>query len=143
MKNVLSLPYPPSMNRYWRNFRGRTVLSRDAVAYKEEVQQIAIETGVKPVSGCAMVYFTLHPPLPKDWKKRAAKDPDNWIMSVRRIDLDNALKVVFDALQGICYDDDRQIIHIQANLGQPVQDGGLTAVVVPLATYVDTSRGVQ
>lgn len=141
--NVLSLPYPPSANRYWRNFRGRMVPSRDAVEYRESVQQIASGSGIEPVSGCVMVYFTLHPPLPKDWKKREKKDPENWIMSVRRVDLDNALKVVFDALQGICYNDDRQIIHLQANLGQPVQDGGLTAIVVPLATYIDTSRGVQ
>ena len=31
------LPLPPSANRYWRAFRGRTVVSADAKAYKHDV----------------------------------------------------------------------------------------------------------
>ena len=31
------LPYPPSVNRYWRSVKGRAILSSEARAYRREV----------------------------------------------------------------------------------------------------------
>ncbi len=33
----LVLPYPPSVNHYWRSYRGRVVLSAEGRAYREDV----------------------------------------------------------------------------------------------------------
>jgi Holliday junction resolvase RusA-like endonuclease len=33
----LQLPFPPSVNQYWRNFRGRTIISKAGRDYRAEV----------------------------------------------------------------------------------------------------------
>lgn len=74
------------------------------------------------------VDLRLHPERPKDWEKRAKKD-SRWGLGVRRVDLDNALKVALDALQGIAYENDRQITDIRIRLGLPIEGGGLSVIV--------------
>lgn len=125
---MLMLPYPPSTNRYWRSFRGRMVRSKVAVDYKEAIQQMAIDAGFELRVGCVAVDMLLHPVLPKDWEKRQKKDAE-WLLSVRRIDIDNAMKVALDALQGIAYENDRQVTRLSIALGHAVIDGGLSVKV--------------
>jgi crossover junction endodeoxyribonuclease RusA len=125
---MLMLPYPPSTNRYWRNFRGQMRRSPEAVAYKDVVQILAIDAGFQPRVGCVAVDMLLHPALPKDWEKRQKKDRD-WLLSVRRLDLDNAMKVALDALQGIAFENDRQVTRLSIALGHAVVDGGLSVKI--------------
>lgn len=125
---MLMLPYPPSTNRYWRSFRGRMVRSKDALEYKDVVQELAQDAGLEMRVGCVRVDMLLHPALPKDWEKRQKKDRE-WLLSVRRIDLDNALKVAIDALQGIAFENDRQITSLTIQLGHAVVDGGLSVKI--------------
>lgn len=123
------LPYPISTNRYWRNFRGMMVRSAEATAYKEVVEEIARKSKQEMFNGPVCVEMTLHPPAPKDWEKRQKKDIQ-WALKVRRMDLDNAQKVAIDALQGIAYENDRQITSLSIELGQPFYpDGGLVVIV--------------
>lgn len=122
------LPYPISTNRYWRTFRNRMVRSKEAVEYKSEVEDIASAAITKEIDGCIKVDLALHPERPKDWEKRARKDP-RWVLGVRRMDLDNALKVALDALQGIAYEDDRSITDIRIRLRDPIDGGGLTVKI--------------
>jgi len=42
---MLTLPYPPSINHYWRNFRGRMVISREGRAYREDVRALLATAG--------------------------------------------------------------------------------------------------
>lgn len=121
-------PYPISTNRYWRTFRNRMVRSKEAVEYKEEVEAIASEAIEKQFDGCVRVDILFHPERPKDWAKREKKNPQ-WGLSVRRVDLDNALKVALDAMQGVAYEDDRQITDIRIRLRQPIDGGGMTVKV--------------
>ena len=122
------LPYPISTNRYWRTFRNRMVRSKEAVEYKSEVEDIASDVITQEMSGCVKVDLMLHPERPKDWEKRAKKNPQ-WALGVRRVDLDNALKVALDALQGIAYEDDRSITDIRIRLREPIDGGGLTVKI--------------
>ncbi len=66
------------------------------------------------MSGPVSVDIALMPRLTKEG--RASKV---------RVDLDNALKVAIDALNGICWQDDSQIVAISATIGLPIHDGGL------------------
>ena len=128
------LPYPISTNRYWRTFRGRTVRSAEAVAYKDHVISLASESQSKVYTCPVEVRMMLHPERPLDWAKRAKRDPD-WALSVRRIDIDNAQKVVLDALQGVMYTNDRQITTLTIKLGEPIDGGGLSVEVFPDLTW--------
>ncbi|CAB5187294.1 Crossover junction endodeoxyribonuclease, RusA-like [uncultured Caudovirales phage] len=114
----LRLPYPVSANRYWRHFRGRVVRSAAANAYRAQVVRIALAAGVEPFSGAVSLGIHL---LPKLTKKGLA--------SGTCIDLSNAWKVAEDALQGIAYDNDRQVRGFGALFGDPVEDGGLVVVI--------------
>lgn len=122
------LPYPISTNVYWRNFRGRMVRSSAAIAYKDEVGWMAKASKLQLFTVPVMVMLVLHPVRPADAEKREKKDR-LWGLGVRRIDIDNAQKVALDALQGIAYENDRQITFLSIRLGQPVKDGGLHVTI--------------
>lgn len=127
---MILLPYPPSLNRAYRNFRGRMVKSSVATLYFESVSRIAQECGVALHEGPVSVEVELCPPKPADWAKRVAKDPQA-VLQVRRIDLDNALKVCLDSLQGVAYNNDKQITSLMVRLGEPVPCGAMTVAVAP------------
>ena len=91
----LTLPYPTSANRYWRNVRGRMVRSAEATAYKKHIGRLCMAAGIEPLTGNVRLVLDLYRPQ-------------------RSGDLDNFLKVLGDALIGWAYIDDKQIIEIHA-----------------------------
>lgn len=115
--NRLLLPYPISANRYWRNFRGITTLSKEAAAYKKEAAQLAMVERCKPLQGQVSVSLFLHPKLTK-----------KGVASEMRLDLDNCVKVALDSMNGIAYQDDKQITRLFAEIGEPMPNGGLTVL---------------
>lgn len=94
---TIELPYPISANRYWRNFRGRMVVSAEAKAFKEQVGWIARSLGAEMLAGALSMSVDIYRPA-------------------KRGDLDNTLKVTIDSLQGIFYENDSQIVEIHARL---------------------------
>ena len=40
------LPWPPSINHYWRNYRGRIVVSADGRQYRQTVSYLILEQGI-------------------------------------------------------------------------------------------------
>lgn len=118
----LKLPYPVSANRYWRIWRNKAVRSAEATAYKETVRRIAEEAGTMPSEGLVAVRLLLIPKANKDGSANKTV-----------IDLDNALKVTLDALQGIVYENDKQVRRIVAEYGsEPVAGGGLAVEIEEL-----------
>lgn len=118
------------------------VRSKIATDYREAVQEIASASGQTMTDGCVAVFMVLRPIKPKDWRRRFDRDK-NSVMSVRRMDIDNCQKVVLDSLQGVCYADDRQIIHVSTSLGLPIEGGGIEVKVVNLPEYIDISRVIN
>lgn len=95
------LPWPPSVNAYWRHptkgpLAGRHLISREGREYRELVR--AELHGMKPMTGLVRVSVDLYPP------------------DARRRDIDNSMKALLDALgyAGV-YADDSQIttLHIE------------------------------
>ena len=113
---TLELPLPPSMNTYWRNFRGRTVLSAGGREYKIAVQE----------------YVATHN-LPKFGQERLGATITIFPRDKRAIDLDNRLKALFDSLQDAgLFDDDSQFDRIYINRGVIKKGGGCTITVATI-----------
>ena len=116
---MISLPYPISTNRYWRSMRGRMVRSKEATAYKKVAAMAARYAGhLKPLTGPVEINIAFHP---KRTKKGAA--------SSVRLDLDNAIKVALDSMNGIVFEDDKQVERLTAVLSDPIEGGGLSVWV--------------
>lgn len=110
----LTLPFPPSVNGYWRSpnkgaSRGRTLVSERGRAFQAEaIAQVMeqLRRRPKPISTDISVAVVFYPP------------------TKARRDLDNFFKALFDAMtQAGVWLDDSQIKHIDAKWG-PVIKGG-------------------
>lgn len=122
----LILPYPPSANRYWRIFGGRAVPSLEAAAYKRHIWALARSNGIgDPTIAPIALELILRPLRPLDGDRRERLQGPDWHLNLRCIDLDNALKVALDALQGIAYINDKQVRSIYIERGLPVNGGAL------------------
>jgi crossover junction endodeoxyribonuclease RusA len=134
----LALPYPISANRYWRPVNiGKHITivpTKEAKAYKAEVAALARSQGVKPLPGRVIVTMQLYPHRPLDWAKRQRQHGDVWDDTVQCIDLDNARKVVLDALKGIAFEDDRWVYRDAGERMEPDALG--SRVVVTVQPYV-------
>lgn len=135
---ALTLPYPISANRYWRPVKLGTHISivptLEARAYREEVALMAKAAGVrKPLEGRIAVQVQLYPQRPRDWAKRAAKDPRTWDDDVRCIDLGNAEKVLSDALNGVAWVDDKQLRRILLERMEPDGPARVVLTITKLA----------
>lgn len=110
---IIKLPYPPSMNTYWRNFRGHTVLSKAGRLYKTAVAECVVEQNV-PKFGDKRLEVTL------------------WLYPRSKIvtDLDNRLKAVLDGLEeaGV-YTSDGNIDILMIQRG-PIRKGGGIDVMI-------------
>lgn len=104
------LPYPPSINHYWRRVGRHTLISRTGRAFRANVVALLAERRVEALLGPLEIEIDLHPP------------------DRRRRDADNTLKSLLDALQhGGAYADDSQIIRLEVTKREPFK-GGKTLV---------------
>jgi crossover junction endodeoxyribonuclease RusA len=133
-----ALPYPISANRYWRPVHiGKHITivpTKEAKDYKAAVAHIARGNGVRPMQGRVIVGLQLYPNRPQDWAKRQRQHGDAWDDTVQCIDLDNARKVVLDALKGVAFEDDRWVYR---DLGERMEpDAHGARVVVSIEPYL-------
>lgn len=131
---TLVLPAALSANKYWRPVRiGQHITivpTTEAKAYRRDIQVLALQAGVKPVRGRVALTVRMYPARPLDWARRAAKAPDSWDDTVRSIDLDNALKVLMDALKNVAFQDDAWVRKIDAERMEPDERGARVVVTV-------------
>jgi crossover junction endodeoxyribonuclease RusA len=78
------------------------------------------------------VDIQLYPKRPQDWAKRAAKDPDNWDDTVQCIDLDNARKILYDALKGIAFTDDGRVFEDTGKRMEPDGEARVVVTITPI-----------
>lgn len=121
----LELPYPPSVNHYWRNVGRRTLVSREGRQYRQRVGwAVWLTVGqAEPLLGPLRMDVRLHPP------------------DRRRRDVDNALKAVLDSLEAShIYQDDGQIVDLRVRRLDPIQ-GGLAIVEIEEVQDDDAEGG--
>lgn len=91
----MKLPVPPSANRWWRNVNGRMVTSAAARRYKQAIPVLAGRQALIPAPTEVVVTVL-------------------WYRAMKSGDLDKRLGVVLDALQGVSYESDSQIVELHA-----------------------------
>ena len=103
------LPFPPSINSYYRVFNNRILLSAEGRKYKKAVREYVMLLGLKPLKDAKLKIEMFLQPRDK-----------------RKIDIDNRIKSVLDALQDAgLFDDDFQIDELTIRRGTPVEGGRL------------------
>ena len=112
--SVFTLPVPPSANRWWRNVNGRMVKSAAAREYQEAVQLLAGPHTLIPAPTPVMIRVL-------------------WYRAIKSGDLDKRLGVLLDALQGICYESDAQIVEIHAYRAEDENRQGRVEIQVEAA----------
>jgi crossover junction endodeoxyribonuclease RusA len=109
---TLELPYPPSVNHYWRRVGMRTLISREGRRFRARVAAHLSLRRVPRLEGALDVHVTVHPP------------------DRRRRDLDNAMKALLDALaHGGVYEDDGQIDRLEIVRGDVVPEGKVVVCI--------------
>jgi crossover junction endodeoxyribonuclease RusA len=124
-KDEIVLPWPPSVNRYWRSVAGRVLISQEGRAYREAVlAQMMIQRKAATHTGKLVVEI-------EAWR------PDNRVR-----DLDNLLKATLDALThaGV-YKDDSQIVDLRIFWAQ--EKGGMLKVRIWEADSVQQFTGAK
>lgn len=92
---TFTLPFPPLLNDYWKNWRGRIVVSREGKRYRLGALVRAKSQGAHVLTGEVCVSLTFY-------------------RKARRGDMDGGLKCLLDSLQGVAYANDSQIRELHA-----------------------------
>lgn len=142
---ALTLPYPISANRYWatrvipgkgpRKAMALTYVTPEAKAYKAEVEALCVAAGIRrPMFGRVAIAVQLFPHRPLDWKTRQRKLGAAWDDGVQCLDIDNANKVLLDALKDVAIEDDKWVRRLTSERMEP--DGEARVVVTITAMPV-------
>ena len=111
---TLNLPYPPSINSYWRANGHRRFISKEGVAFKTAVADYVIENEIPKLGDARLtVLIGLHP------------------RDKRKTDIDNRVKAVLDSLQDCgVYDDDSQVEGLIVIRMDQVKGGRCNVVII-------------
>lgn len=113
-----TLPFPPSVNGYWRTFvrgkRAAQIISEKGREYREKAQRYLIENNLhnENIRDRLQVKIILNPPC------------------ARKRDLDNYAKCLLDAItKSKFWEDDSQIDDLQILRGKKIQGGNAEITV--------------
>lgn len=104
---TFELPWPPSVNHYYRHVGNKVLISKEGRQYREVVERLVRAENITPLEGKISLYAEFYPP------------------DRRRRDLDNiGGKVLLDTLQAAkLFYDDSQIKEIHLRMYEPVENG--------------------
>lgn len=101
---------PPSVNQYWVRTKFGMCKSRRANAFIRTLHLLAFSKGMRPLDGYVSLGII-------------------WTPVAQRGDIDNILKGILDALQGVAYHDDKQVNRLLVERREPQKHGKLQITV--------------
>ena len=104
------LPYPPSINTYYRTYQGRMLISKKGREYRKLVEEELVGTAV--VNGRVAVEIRIFPP------------------DRRRRDLDNVQKALLDAIEHAGVIEDDSMVDDLHTIRGEVLSGGMAVVTI-------------
>ena len=108
----LSLPWPPSVNRYWLARGNQRFISKAGRIFRQAVAEECATQNIVGLEGRLAVHVALFPP-----DKRAR-------------DIDNILKALLDACEHAgCYASDNQVDELHV-IRQQVTKGGSCTIII-------------
>lgn len=121
MMREFELPWPPSVNHYYRHVGPRVLISRDGRKYRETIVSLLGDQKIEPFEDAVDLAVDAYP-------------PDN-----RRRDLDNLLKCLLDSFTfGGLYRDDSQIKKITITKREPMPPDGM--MYIRIKEYDETAE---
>lgn len=90
----LTLPLPPTANTYYRRVGRKTLISAKGRAYRKAAHLAGLAQHAEPLDGGVGIAATVY-------------------MARKGCDLDNRAKPLLDALHGVLYDDDVQVVDLR------------------------------
>jgi crossover junction endodeoxyribonuclease RusA len=111
---TLNLPYPPSINSYWRANGHRRFISKEGRKFREDVVAYLLENQI-PNLGTIPLQVTI-----------ALRPRDK-----RKTDIDNRIKAVLDALESFVFEDDCQVEKLVVFRAEPIKGGKCLVVIEP------------
>ncbi len=135
---TLTLPYPLSANRYWRPVKlGKhisIVPTKEAKAFRADIVARCHAQGIRsPLAGRVHIDVKLYPKRPLDWQARQRKLGPAWDDGVMCIDIDNANKVLLDALKDVAIEDDKWVRRLTAERMEPDGEARVVVTITAIA----------
>lgn len=110
------LPWPPSLNHYYRHVGPRVLISRQGRLYRERVTALIQSHNIKTFDCKVALDIQLYPP------------------DSRRRDVDNVLKIILDVLTiGGLYPDDSYVKQLKIEMREPYENGFAVVTAMPYA----------
>lgn len=107
------LTSPVTWKRARRN-KGQYFTDKKQAAYQKTVANEAMASGVKLLNGPVSASIVFHLPIPLSRQKGRNKlVPGSWAHDCPK-DADNLAKGVMDALNGVAFEDDRQVVSLSS-----------------------------
>ena len=116
---IPGVPVPKARPRVTRS--GHTYTPGKTVQHERLISLVA-RTKTQPIEGPLGLRLTFFMPIPVSWskaKKESAVKGD--LLPTTKPDIDNLAKTVMDALNGIAYRDDNQVVRLEVSkfYGEP------------------------
>ena len=120
---VVVLDLPPTVNVYYRHTKRGVLLSATGREYKKAVEEDWVHGEFKKQEGRIRIDVSLHHSYSRPW------------------DIDNRLKPLLDALEGLAYDNDSQIDYITVRRAERLKRRGTEYAVVSIERIDEGSVG--
>jgi len=109
----LTIPGKPMGKQRPKFWNGHAATPTKTVNYETLVKELYIANKLPMLEGAIMANISIYYDIPKSTSKKKKALMLDWeIYPTKKPDIDNILKIIFDALNGIAYKDDSQIINV-------------------------------